>query len=175
MLGSTAVVTGPPAGAGAQGPAPEATSDATSVAARATRSEHRAEQVSRAVSRLLDGARVERRRTETACLDQTLSEINAVRRMLRHHRRGLDTAVGHERRRQATVFGVLEDRVDTLQLQAFRCEGRVVVGNGETRVITEISPDTPDLDPTVIPRPRGSAGSGRPGDTNSQVPPPGAL
>jgi len=163
-----------PVPASAQGRVQAQSSEAP-LEALAARSERRAEHASRLVSRRLDGARVEGRRTEGLCLDQTLNEINAIRRMLRHHSRRLSNLEAREQNRRRTVFGVLNRRVGTLELQAVSCESQVVVGDGQTRVITEISPDAPDIDPTVIPTPRRSERGRDPGYPAGSVPPPGAL
>ncbi len=170
-LSALAVLAGP-APASAQGRVRALSSEAA-LEALAARSERRAENASRLVSRRLDGARVEGRRTEGQCLDQTLNEINAVRRMLSHHARRLNNLETREQIRRRTVFDVLSRRVGTLELQAVRCETSAVVGDGQTRVITEISPDAPDIDPTVIPRPPRSESGRDPGYPAGSVPPPG--
>lgn len=142
--------------------------------ALAAQSERRAEHASRLVSRRLDGARVEGRRTEGQCLDQTLNEINAVRRLLRHHARRLGNLENREQSLRRTVFDVLNRRVGTLELQAVRCETGAVVADGQTRVVTEISADAPHIDPTIIPRPRRSERGRDPGYPAGPIPPPGA-
>ncbi|RLB57205.1 MAG: hypothetical protein DRJ42_00975 [Deltaproteobacteria bacterium] len=170
-LSALAVLAGPvPASAQGRGLAQGSEAPLEALAAR---SERRAENASRLVSRRLDGARVEGRRTEGQCLDQTLNEINAVRRMLRHHARRLNNLEAREQTRRRTVFDVLSRRVGTLELQAVHCETGTVVADGQTRVITEISPDAPDIDPTVIPTPPRSDSGRDPGYPAGTVPPPG--
>ncbi len=115
----------------------------------------RAWQVSRRVASGLDRARTSRDRIQAHCLDRTLSEVNAVLRMLRHHEDRLDEVDPREIHHLRTVFQVLERRLTDLEGQAMVCEGAdPSQERATTHVEVSISPETPRIDPSRLPRPR---------------------
>jgi hypothetical protein len=138
-----------PAHAQAQTPDPQ-----TAAQADAERALSRAWQVSRRVANGLDRARTARDQIQMHCLDQTLAEVHAVLRMLRHHEKHLDGLDAGEVRHLRSVFQVLARRLTDLEGQAMVCEGaEPSQERAVTRVEVWVSPDTPQIDPSQPPRP----------------------
>lgn len=116
----------------------------------------RAEGLSRRVQRHLDEARRDGDARRVQCLDDVLSQANAVVRMSREAterlQRGIALSDDARRRHAVSVLGVLDRRIQVLDAELRICNGdRPDAGpSGRTRVIVTVDRDVPREDPTRL-------------------------
>jgi hypothetical protein len=110
----------------------------------------RAELLALRVVNRLDAARGERDRLRATCLDQTLSEVHATIRIMRH-----EDLASIPPARERVLVRVWTRRLRELDQKAMGCERNGSIdASGDTRVITTIDPSVPNIDPTVLPSDR---------------------
>lgn len=116
----------------------------------------RAERLSRRAQLHLDEARRDGDAIRAHCLDDVLSQANAVVRMAREAterlQRGIALSDDGRRRHAVSVLGVLDRRILELDAQLRVCNGDRpdAAPSGQTRVIVTVDRDVPDTDPTRI-------------------------
>jgi hypothetical protein len=123
--------------------------------AEAERIQHGAETLSQRVMGMLDEARREGDIVRVTCLDDKLTQINAHARTLGDRVESLQeattTADPDRRNHEFTVISVLGQNFTQLERDANECIGQSLFETGTTRVVTEIDPNTPDEDPSLVP------------------------
>jgi hypothetical protein len=111
-------------------------------------------QISRRTQLMLDGARRERDIIRVTCLNDKLTQVNANLRTAEQRLESLRGAVSSSDRdrgnHEYTVLTVLGQKFTTLEQEANQCIGQDLYETGATRVTTEIDPQAPDEDPTII-------------------------
>lgn len=123
----------------------------------ALRIQQRGMDLSRRVSVTLDEARQERDIIRVTCVNDKLTQVNANLRTVELRVTNLQDAVAAQdasrRNHEFTVIAVLGQKFVVLDREAAQCIGQDIYETGSTRVITEIDPNNPDEDPTVLPDP----------------------
>ena len=123
--------------------------------AEAQRVQTRGIQISRRVQSMLDEARRERDIIRVTCLNDKLTQINANLRTLEERIENLQEAVqgqdASRRNHEFTVITVLAQKFQVLEQEANQCIGQDLFETGATRVTTDIDPEAPTEDPTIIP------------------------
>lgn len=139
--------------------------------AEAERIQGHGTELSTRVMGLLDEARREGDVVRVTCLDDKLTQINAHNRTLSDRVTSLQQATTTSnddlRNHEFTVITVLGQNLTQLEADANECVGQSMFETGTTRVVTEVSPDAPTGDVTVLP--------GITGDAIPYVPTPGSL
>jgi hypothetical protein len=114
-----------------------------------------AQTLSQRVMSQLDEARREGDVVRVTCLDDKLTQINAHARTLGDRIESLQeattTADGDRRNHEFTVISVLGQNFQQLERDANECIGQSMFETGTTRVVTEIDPNTPTGDVSLIP------------------------
>lgn len=129
--------------------------------------------LSQRVMSMLDEARREGDVVRVTCLDDKLTQINAHGRTLGDRIESLQeattTADGDRRNHEFTVISVLGQNFSQLERDANECIGQSMFETGTTRVVTEIDPNTPTDDVSLVP-------DGNPqGQIIPYIPPPASL
>jgi hypothetical protein len=123
----------------------------------ARRVQQRGTDLSRRVSVTLDEARQERDIIRVTCVNDKLTQVNANLRTVELRLTNLQDAVeaqdASRRNHEFTVIAVLGQKFVVLDREAAQCIGQDIFETGSTRVVTEIDPNNPDDDPTVLPEP----------------------
>ncbi|MFO0680471.1 MAG: hypothetical protein U0234_00395 [Sandaracinus sp.] len=123
--------------------------------AEAERVQTHANELSQRVMGMLDEARRDGDVTRVTCLDDKLTQINAHARTLSERVASLQeattTADTDRRNHEFTVITVLSQNVSQLEADANECIGQSLFETGSTRVVTEIAPETPTGDVTLLP------------------------
>lgn len=139
--------------------------------AEAGRIQTHANELSTRVLGLLDEARREGDVIHATCLDDKLTQINAHARTLGERvdslQQAATTANDDQRNHEFTVITVLGQSIAQLEADANECVGQSMFETGTTRVVTDVSPETPTGDVTLLPSITG--------DTIPYVPTPGSL
>lgn len=121
------------------------------------RVQQRGNDLSRRVSVSLDEARQERDIIRVTCVNDKLTQINANLRTVELRLTNLEDAVeaqdASRRNHEFTVIAVLGQKFVVLDREAAQCIGQDIYETGSTRVVTEIDPNNPNDDPTVLPEP----------------------
>jgi hypothetical protein len=119
--------------------------------------QQRGTDLSRRVSVMLDEARQERDIIRVTCVNDKLTQVNANLRTVELRVTNLQDAIAAQdasrRNHEFTVIAVLGQKFVVLDREAAQCIGQDIFETGSTRVITEIDPNNPDDDPTVLPDP----------------------
>lgn len=119
--------------------------------------QQRGTDLSRRVSVMLDEARQERDIIRVTCVNDKLTQVNANLRTVELRLTNLQDAIAAQdasrRNHEFTVIAVLGQKFVVLDREAAQCIGQDIFETGSTRVITEIDPNNPDDDPTVLPAP----------------------
>ncbi len=119
--------------------------------------QQRGTDLSRRVSVMLDEARQERDIIRVTCVNDKLTQVNANLRTVELRLTNLQDAIAAQdasrRNHEFTVIAVLGQKFVVLDREAAQCIGQDIFETGSTRVITEIDPNNPDDDPTVLPDP----------------------
>jgi hypothetical protein len=106
---------------------------------------------------MLDEARQERDIIRVTCINDKLTQVNANLRTVELRVTNLQDAIAAQdasrRNHEFTVIAVLGQKFVVLDREAAQCIGQDIFETGSTRVITEIDPNNPDDDPTVLPTP----------------------
>jgi len=122
--------------------------------AEAARIERRAELLSRRVQQQLDEARRSGLAPLVTCLDDVLSQVNSLRRMIRRRAELLDQAIrlsdAARRRHAFSVLTVMGRRIGELDRASRACHGERPDSPGRTRVTVTIDRSVPREDPTSI-------------------------
>lgn len=125
--------------------------------AEAQRIQQRAIDLSRRVSVMLDEARQERDIIRVTCINDKLTQVNANLRTVELRVVNLQDAIAAQdtgrRNHEFTVIAVLGQKFVVLDREAAQCIGQDLYETGSTRVTTEIDPNNPDENPTVLPDP----------------------
>lgn len=115
----------------------------------------RGEDLGRRVLSQLDEARQERDIVRVTCVNDKLTQINATTSTARDRYDSLEDAIGASDNGRAahefTVLIVLKQKLVVLDRESAQCIGQEIYETGATLVRTEIDPDTPDEDPTLLP------------------------
>ena len=115
----------------------------------------RGEDLSRRVQSMLDEARQERDIIRVTCVNDKLTQVNANLRTAQQRFEQLNDAIAANdsgrRNHEFTVLIVLDQKFVVLDREAAQCIGQDIYETGATRVTTEIDPETPELDPTILP------------------------
>ena len=115
----------------------------------------RGEDLSRRVQSMLDEARQERDIIRVTCVNDKLTQVNANLRTAQQRFEQLNDALAANdsgrRNHEFTVLIVLDQKFVVLDREAAQCIGQDIYEPGATRVTTEIDPETPELDPTILP------------------------
>jgi len=115
----------------------------------------RATQLVRGISGMLDEAREEGDIIRVTCLNDKLAQGNATSTTVDERLGFLEEAVtqGDEGRgeHESTMIEVLDQKLDTLEVEASECVGQNLFETGDTVVSVDIDPATPTEDPTVLP------------------------
>lgn len=123
----------------------------------ANRVKQRGADLSRRVSVMLDEARQERDIIRVTCVNDKLTQVNANLRTVELRVTNLEDAIAAQdasrRNHEFTVIAVLGQKFVVLDREAAQCIGQDIFETGSTRVITEIDPNNPDDDPTLLPQP----------------------
>ena len=123
--------------------------------AEAERVQTAARTLSTRVMSMLDEARREGDVVRVTCLDDKLTQINAHSRTLEERVTSLQeattTADGDRRNHEFTVISVLGQNFGQLERDANECIGQSMFETGTTRVVTEIDPNTPTGDVSLLP------------------------
>lgn len=99
-------------------------------------------QLSQRVGHMLDDARREGDIIRLTCLNDKLTEINAILRSAQGRMGSLGKAVDADaRNHESTVLTVLGQKFQTLDQEANQCVGQDLYETGTTKVVTEIDPD----------------------------------
>lgn len=110
--------------------------------------------LSQRVMGMLDEARREGDVVRVTCLDDKLTQINAHNRTLGERIESLQeattTADEDRRNHEFTVISVLGQNFQQLERDANECIGQSMFETGTTRVVTEIDPNTPQGDPSLV-------------------------
>jgi hypothetical protein len=116
--------------------------------------QHAADQLSRLVATQLDTARRFQRTRPARCLDQVLSQVNAIRRQVTFRLNRLPTEPPAEVHHHGRIAETLRERVSTLRSDARVCVGGTAHrrGTGGTVVHVVVEDDMPNDDPTAISR-----------------------
>ncbi|MEM9071300.1 MAG: hypothetical protein AAGE52_22530 [Myxococcota bacterium] len=113
--------------------------------------------LSRRVSSLLDEARQERDIIRVTCINDKLTQVNANLRTVEQRLSNLEDAIEAQDtsrgNHEFTVLAVLRQKFVVLDREAAQCIGQDIFETGSTRVVTEIDPETPEDDPTLLPIP----------------------
>lgn len=119
--------------------------------------QQRGTDLSRRVSVMLDEARQERDIIRVTCINDKLTQVNANLRTVELRVTNLQDAIAAQdasrRNHEFTVIAVLGQKFVVLDREAAQCIGQDIFETGSTRVITEIDPNNPNEDPTVLPDP----------------------
>jgi hypothetical protein len=119
--------------------------------------QQRGTDLSRRVSVMLDEARQERDIIRVTCINDKLTQVNANLRTVELRVTNLQDAIAAQdasrRNHEFTVIAVLGQKFVVLDRESAQCIGQDIFETGSTRVITEIDPNNPDEDPTVLPNP----------------------
>ena len=138
--------------------------------AEAERVQAAASGLSQRVTGMLDEARREGDVVRVTCLDDKLTQINAHTRTLGDRIESLQQATttsdGDRRNHEFTVITVLSQNFQQLERDANECIGQSQFETGTTRVVTEIAPETPTEDPSLLPS------EPTPGGVIPYIPPP---
>ena len=150
--------------------APEAESlTAGEQAARAAEIVNSASASCAAQAESLEAAREQNDIILATCLDDKLSQCNANLQSLKRRQAALQEAALQKdtsrRSHEFTVIGVLDQKIQVLDLAASRCIGQDIFETGETQVRPDVDPYAPDEDATVITAPI-------PPETIPYIPPP---
>lgn len=117
--------------------------------------QQRGTDLSRRVSVMLDEARQERDIIRVTCVNDKLTQVNANLRTVELRLTNLQDAIAAQdasrRNHEFTVIAVLGQKFVVLDREAAQCIGQDIFETGSTRVVTEIDPNNPDDDPTVVP------------------------
>jgi hypothetical protein len=128
--------------------------------AEANRIQTAASSLSQRVTGMLDEARREGDVVRVTCLDDKLTQINAHSRTLGDRIDSLTEATttsdSDRRNHEFTVITVLSQNFQQLERDANECIGQSQFETGTTRVVTEIAPETPTDDPSILPQPEPS-------------------
>ena len=139
--------------------------------AEADRIQSHGTELSTRVLGLLDEARREGDVVRVTCLDDKLTQINAHNRTLGERVESLQQATTTSnddlRNHEFTVITVLGQNLSQLEADANECVGQSMFETGTTRVVTEVSPETPTGDVTLLP--------GITGDAIPYIPPPASI
>lgn len=123
----------------------------------AHRVQQRGNDLSRRVSVMLDEARQERDIIRVTCVNDKLTQVNANLRTVELRVTNLEDAIeaqdSSRRNHEFTVIAVLGQKFVVLDREAAQCIGQDIFETGSTRVVTEIDPNNPNDDPTVLPEP----------------------
>lgn len=115
----------------------------------------RGEDLSRRVQSMLDEARQERDIIRVTCINDKLTQVNANLRTAQQRAEQLNDAIdandSGRRNHEFTVMIVLNQKLIVLDREAAQCVGQDIYETGATRVTTEIDPETPEDDPTILP------------------------
>ncbi len=115
--------------------------------------ERRATYLARRIARQLDAARTARDIVRTRCFDSLLSEVHALATQANIRVNRVEDDPPSMSRNHGAIARSFRTRLNALRRTARTCSGsRHPLG--ETRVVVEVSPDTPREDPTVIRHPR---------------------
>jgi hypothetical protein len=99
-------------------------------------------QLSTRVGKMLDDARQEGDIIRLTCLNDKLTEVNAVLRNTQTRAGSLGDAVSADaRNHEFTVLTVLGQKFKVLEQEANQCVGQDLYEAGATKVVTEINPD----------------------------------
>ena len=115
----------------------------------------KAQQTCSRQAKMLNSARQDRDIIRATCLDDKLMQCNAnlttLQSRIASHKEA--TAGGDDSRRnhEFTVITVLSQKFSVLAQAANQCIGQDIFETGDTTVTTEIDPDSPTEDPTVLP------------------------
>jgi hypothetical protein len=124
--------------------------------AEAERIQTNAQSLSQRVMSMLDEARREGDVVRVTCLDDKLTQINAHSRTLGDRIESLQEATttsdGDRRNHEFTVISVLGQNFSQLERDANECIGQSMFETGTTRVVTEIDPNAPTDDPSLVPQ-----------------------
>ncbi|MEZ4252180.1 MAG: hypothetical protein R3B99_28535 [Polyangiales bacterium] len=119
--------------------------------------QRRGTDLSRRVAVMLDEARQERDIIRVTCINDKLTQVNANLRTVELRVTNLEDAIAAQdasrRNHEFTVIAVLGQKFVVLDREAAQCIGQDIFETGSTRVITEIDPNNPTEDPTVLPQP----------------------
>ncbi len=144
-------------------PAAFAQDPSARVEAALARIEARATMLSRQLLVRLDQARSERQPIATHCIDDKLTEVHALIRIIQRDQERLAAALRMhddcEVHRIENTLRVQRRRVWELTREGRRCDdANGLAGNEQTQIEVTIDPDTPNIDPTHLPaeRPRGA-------------------
>jgi hypothetical protein len=110
----------------------------------------------KAVHGMLEKARADRDVVKTLCLNDKLSQLDVSARSARERKDALQAAVqrndaelaGHE----FTILTVLKQRTDQLSAEANQCIGQEVSFVSQTQIITEVDPESPEVDTYLPPQ-----------------------
>ena len=120
----------------------------------ATKIQQRGGDLSRRVASMLDEARQEGDIIRVTCVNDKLTQVNANLRTLEQRVSQFDDAVASQdngrRNHEFTVIIVLGQKFIVLDREAAQCIGQDIFDTGATTVTTEIDPDSPTDDPTII-------------------------
>lgn len=141
--------------------------------AEAERIQTTAQTLSSRVMGMLDEGRREGDVVRVTCLDDKLTQINAHARTLGDRIESLQeattTADGERRNHEFTVISVLGQNFTQLERDANECIGQSMYETGTTRVVTEVDPNTPTDDVSLVP-------DGNPqGNIIPYIPPPASI
>lgn len=122
--------------------------------AEAEKVDKKANQISRRIQAMLAQARRDKDIIRVTCLNDKLTQVDANLRTLQERIGNLQAAVQSSdtdrRDHEYTVITVLAQKFTVLEQEANQCVGQDIFETGATRVVTQISPTTPEENPNQL-------------------------
>jgi hypothetical protein len=119
----------------------------------------RMEGVRTSVRRQLEAARAQRDVVKSLCLNDKLNQVDVAIRSARERRQALELAANRKdadlTNHEATILGVLRQRVDQLSAEANQCIGQEAGFVGDSSVTSTVDPNLPQEDPSEYPDDNG--------------------
>ncbi|MEJ7728806.1 MAG: hypothetical protein WKG00_06290 [Polyangiaceae bacterium] len=119
----------------------------------------RMEGVRTAIRRQLEAARAQRDVVKSLCLNDKLNQVDVAIRSARERRQALELAANRKdadlTNHEATILGVLRQRVDQLSAEANQCIGQEAGFVGDSSVTSTVDPNLPQEDPSEYPDDNG--------------------
>lgn len=113
------------------------------------------DQVTLSLRRQLEQSRERRDVVKVLCLDDKLKQADIVTGSVRGRIQSLDDAVKHEdaerARHEFTVVQALHERMRIVSTEAIQCVGEELGLIDDAKVVVQIDPTVPSIDPTKVP------------------------